>query len=68
MEKKGLFPGVYGYKDVIRFKSKGKIFEGYIVGLTVNVHTEEIIYKVHSTENMKTPFYFKSVSESNIIK
>ena len=39
METKRHFPGEYGYKDIIKFKRKGKIVEGMIVVLQYLVMT-----------------------------
>ena len=71
MKNKQHFPGEYGYKDIIKFKRKGKIVEGIIVGITVScIDTEDeyIEYKVHSLENADDRFYFYKVTDNKIIK
>lgn len=66
METKRHFPGEYGYKDIIKFKRKGKIVEGMIVGITVS--NEYIMYQVHSLEGAEDSFYFHEVRDNKIIK
>lgn len=71
MEAKQHFPGEYGYKDIIKFKRKGKIVEGMIVGITVSgidTDNEYVIYKVHSLKGAEDQFYFSEVSDNKIIK
>ena len=69
METKRHFPGEYGYKDIIKFKRKGKIVEGMIVGITVSFDSENeyIMYKVHSLEGAEDGFYFYDVRYDKII-
>lgn len=71
MKNKQHFPGEYGYKDIIKFKRKGKIVEGIIVGIIVScIDTEDeyILYKVNSVKNAKDEFYFQEVKDNKIIK
>jgi competence protein ComGF len=71
METKQHFPGEYGYKDIIKFKRKGKIAEGMIVGITVScidTDNEFITYKVHSLDGAEDKFHFYEVRDSKIIK
>lgn len=71
MKTKQHFPGEYGYKDVIKFKTKGKILEGMIVGITVSCNDtdrEYVTYKVHSLEGAEDRFYFHEVIDNKIIK
>ena len=71
METKQHFPGEFGYKDIIKFKHKGKIVEGMIIGITVycvDRDYEYIIYKVHSLDGAEDKFHFRDVRNSKIIK
>ena len=71
METKQYFPGEYGYKDIIKFKRKGKIVEGMIVGITVScidTDIEYVEYRVHSLAGAEERFHFYSVKDSKIIK
>ena len=71
MKNKQHFPGEYGYKDIIKFKRKGKIVEGIIIGITVccnDTENEYVLYKVHSLENADVEFHFYEVIDNKIIK
>ena len=71
METKQHFPGEYGYKDIIKFKRKGKIVEGMIVGITVSyidTDNEYVIYQVHSLNGAEDSFHFYEVRDDKIIK
>ena len=71
MKTKQHFPGEYGYKDIIKFKRKGKIVEGMIVGITVScVDTDDeyVEYQVHSLAGAEERFYFYEVRDNKIIK
>ena len=71
METKQHFPGEYGYKDIIKFKRKGKIVEGMIVGIVVScgdTDNECVTYKVHSLDGAEDEFYFQEVRDNKIIK
>ena len=66
------FPGKHNYKDVIKFKMRGRgIVEGYIVGIVVScggTENEYVQYKVHSVDGITPSFFFKDVKESEIIE
>lgn len=68
----GNFPGKHDFKEVIKFKMRGRgIVEGYIVGVVVNcINTENeyVQYKVHSVNGITPAFFFKDVKESEIIE
>jgi hypothetical protein len=71
MKNKQHFPGEYGYKDIIKFKRKGKIVEGMIVGITVScidTDNEYVMYQVHSLEGAEDRFHFYDVRYDKIIK
>ena len=71
MKNKQHFPGEYGYKDIIKFKRKGKIVEGIIVGIIVScmdTEDEYILYKVNSLESNEDEFCFQEVKDNKIIK
>ena len=71
METKRHFPGEYGYKDIIKFKRKGKIVEGMIVGITVSsidTDNEYVMYQVHSLDGAEDRFHFYEVKDNKIIK
>ena len=73
MKTKQHFPGEYGYKDIIKFKHKGKILEGIIVGIKVScIDTEDeyVIYSVNSLENANynDSFFGYNVTDDKIIK
>lgn len=71
MKNKQHFPGEYGYKDIIKFKRKGKIVEGIIVGILVScmdTEDEYVLYKVHSLEGAEDDFLFYEVKDNKIIK
>lgn len=68
----GHFPCEHSFGDIIKFKMRGVgIVEGQIVGVVINSLISGnyyVDYKVHSLPGKEPKFYFKSVTERNIIK
>lgn len=65
------FPGKFNFGDIVKFKYRGHgIVEGRIIGCVVScafTDKEYVDYQVHSLPDQEPRFFFKSVSENDLI-